>query len=233
MSDISYLKTSWAFDVPTHSRALLAAILCLLVTLYAPQVAARFWHSTFSQPHVVVSMLPPLLSIHLKLITVLDYSCSYTKQLAGCSAWFQFLPLIMENLHRNETIHDTEYMILADRGWGKWWLLRLATLEPLHCAPYVLLPHSPHNVVHSPSYLTLFTVICCRTQHLTLQTRVDNRHMYRELLILTLSLLPKPICKRVFRWAVIKTYLFSVAEYSMMLPWQQWSIRLQGRKLSD
>jgi len=32
-SDISYLKTSQAFDVPIHSRALLAAILCCLATL--------------------------------------------------------------------------------------------------------------------------------------------------------------------------------------------------------
>jgi len=31
-SDISYLKTSRAFDVPIHSRALLAAILCWLAT---------------------------------------------------------------------------------------------------------------------------------------------------------------------------------------------------------
>jgi len=34
-SDISYLKTSRAFDVPIHTRALLAAILCLLATLWA------------------------------------------------------------------------------------------------------------------------------------------------------------------------------------------------------
>ena len=32
-SDISYLKASWAFNIPIHSRALLAAILCWLVTL--------------------------------------------------------------------------------------------------------------------------------------------------------------------------------------------------------
>ena len=32
-SDISYLKTSWGFDIPIHSRTLLAAILCWLVTL--------------------------------------------------------------------------------------------------------------------------------------------------------------------------------------------------------
>ena len=31
--DISYLKASWAFYVLIHSRALLAAILCWLVTL--------------------------------------------------------------------------------------------------------------------------------------------------------------------------------------------------------
>ena len=39
-SDISYLKTSWAFNVPIHSRDLLAAILCWLAT---PRVAACFW----------------------------------------------------------------------------------------------------------------------------------------------------------------------------------------------
>ena len=33
-SDISYLKTSWAFNIPIHSRALLAVILCWLVTLW-------------------------------------------------------------------------------------------------------------------------------------------------------------------------------------------------------
>jgi len=32
-SDISYLKISRLFNVPIHSRALLAAILCWLVTL--------------------------------------------------------------------------------------------------------------------------------------------------------------------------------------------------------
>jgi len=53
-SDISYLKTSRPFDILIHSRALLAAILCWLATLYAPQVAARFWRSTLSQPHVIV-----------------------------------------------------------------------------------------------------------------------------------------------------------------------------------
>ena len=31
-SDISYLKNSRAFDIPIHSRALLAAILCWLAT---------------------------------------------------------------------------------------------------------------------------------------------------------------------------------------------------------
>ena len=43
-SDISYQKTSWAIDVPIHSRDLLAAILCCLETLQASQVAAGFWH---------------------------------------------------------------------------------------------------------------------------------------------------------------------------------------------
>jgi len=33
-SDISYLESSWAFKVPIHSRALLAAILCWLATLW-------------------------------------------------------------------------------------------------------------------------------------------------------------------------------------------------------
>jgi len=42
-SDISYLKTRQAFDVLIHSRVLLAAILCWLVTLQAPRVAACFW----------------------------------------------------------------------------------------------------------------------------------------------------------------------------------------------
>ena len=46
-SDISCLKTSWAFDIPIHLRALLAAILCWLGTLYASRVAARFWHFRF------------------------------------------------------------------------------------------------------------------------------------------------------------------------------------------
>jgi len=32
-SDISYLKTSQAFDIPIPSRVLLAAVLCWLVTL--------------------------------------------------------------------------------------------------------------------------------------------------------------------------------------------------------
>ena len=31
--DISYLKTNRAFDIPIHSRALLAAIFCWLATL--------------------------------------------------------------------------------------------------------------------------------------------------------------------------------------------------------
>ena len=43
-SDISYLKTSRAFDVQIHSRALLAAVVCWSATLQAPRVAARFWH---------------------------------------------------------------------------------------------------------------------------------------------------------------------------------------------
>jgi len=32
-SDISYLKTSRAFDIEIHSRALLAAVVCWLATL--------------------------------------------------------------------------------------------------------------------------------------------------------------------------------------------------------
>jgi len=46
-SDISYLKNKPAFDVLIHSRALLAAILCWLATLWASRVAARFWHFCF------------------------------------------------------------------------------------------------------------------------------------------------------------------------------------------
>jgi len=56
--DISYLKTSRPFNTPIHSRALLAAILCWLATLYVPRVAARFWHfhsRSASRHHVYVA----------------------------------------------------------------------------------------------------------------------------------------------------------------------------------
>ena len=56
-SDILYPKTSWAFDVAIHSRALLAAILCLLAALVASRVANRFWRfrsRSASHRHVYV-----------------------------------------------------------------------------------------------------------------------------------------------------------------------------------
>ena len=65
-SDISYLKTSPAFNVPIHSKALLAAILCWLASdSVASWVAARFWHFhswPASRHHVYVasaSQYPP------------------------------------------------------------------------------------------------------------------------------------------------------------------------------
>ena len=57
-SDISSLKTSRTFDAPIHSRALLAAILCWLTTLYVPRVAARFWcfrSRSASRHHIYVA----------------------------------------------------------------------------------------------------------------------------------------------------------------------------------
>jgi len=70
-SDSSYLKTSRAFDIPIHSRALLAAIPSRLVI---DSVGITSGDSALSQPRVVAFTLPLLLSIHLKLVTVLDYS---------------------------------------------------------------------------------------------------------------------------------------------------------------
>jgi len=72
-SDISYLKTSRDFNTPIYSIALLAAILCSQGVCSLSQVAARFI-STLGQPHFVSSTLPLLLSFHLELEAVLDYS---------------------------------------------------------------------------------------------------------------------------------------------------------------
>jgi len=78
-SDISCLKTSWAFDIPIHSRVLLVAILCSLVTLWASRVAAHFWCFCSRSARIIASMLPLLLSIHLKLTKQLSQLPMMTK----------------------------------------------------------------------------------------------------------------------------------------------------------
>ena len=74
-SDISYLKTSRAFDIPIHSRVLLAAILSWLATLQASRSSYSLLAFSLSVSLTLSCLrLPLLLSIHLELITVLDYS---------------------------------------------------------------------------------------------------------------------------------------------------------------
>ena len=68
------LKTSQAFDIQIHSRALLAAILCWIVICRHHEWLLASGISALGQPCIITSTLPLLLSIHLKLVTVLDYS---------------------------------------------------------------------------------------------------------------------------------------------------------------
>ena len=87
-SDISYLKTSQASNVPIHSRALLAAILCWLATLWHHKWLLASGVSALGQPCVIMSTLPLLLSIHLKLVTVLDYFIVATQSShLNCQSW--------------------------------------------------------------------------------------------------------------------------------------------------
>jgi len=69
-SDISYLKTSRAFDVLIHSSQTL---------LVSDSVGTTGSYSLLAlllsgQPRVVSSTLPLLLGIHLEVVTVVDYS---------------------------------------------------------------------------------------------------------------------------------------------------------------
>jgi len=70
------------------------------------------------------------------------------------------LPIVLPH-SMSSSIYPTVRPHLSDTGrWmadaeGKDGCKRLGTKEPLHCAPYVLLPcsRSPNNVLHSPNVI--------------------------------------------------------------------------------
>ena len=72
-SDISYLKTSQPLDVPIYSRALLESFSVGYRLCRHHEQLLVSGISALGQPRVIASTLPLLLSIHLELLTVLDY----------------------------------------------------------------------------------------------------------------------------------------------------------------
>jgi len=75
-SDISYLKTSRAFDVLIHSGKPNSVGIATLYrgTTSIELLASGTGVSALGQPRVVASTLPLLLGIHLEVVTVVDYS---------------------------------------------------------------------------------------------------------------------------------------------------------------
>ena len=80
----SYLKTSQVFNVPIHSRALLAAILhWLIVTLKALRVAARFWclcSQSALRRHVYVASPSQYPSWTCNCINCYEVKCDYVNK---------------------------------------------------------------------------------------------------------------------------------------------------------
>jgi len=71
--DISYLKNSWALNIPIHSKALLEAILCWLVH-DSVGITSSFLLLVFPLSVSLALLRLPCLYFSVELVTVQDYS---------------------------------------------------------------------------------------------------------------------------------------------------------------